>query len=861
MIGAIFKLNFISGDFGMVDISEPVGFDSADFVVQQESKRYARDISFSGGESEFEFYRMGNHAFEQLMYQYETYGFEAEVKLIITINESDIIVGDLDFQTAVTDQLEYFRCKILQDTNVQIIKRRKDTKVDLFTNEDLDGNEIEPVAFENILLKAKPIRQLSVLEISDVFNFEEQESGIRGSETWYMNPYQVLLQSEIEDTFIPFRTHDRGNIFRIIKAQNNLRDLRIDIENVNYSVLCQNQGGANGSVYYELAVWYGAQVNDDTAPTDSKHVFFSGEAKIDEFKTVTGDFTFTIPFLNRGDAVYIAYRARINKESILGSIIKTTTISDGRIRLSTISTSYNTIVPSIRLRDAVAQNVKSISGLEISFPFAEPNGEYYNQRIFNGNLLRNITNKPFYLSLKNIEDYLPEFNGDYEIGSDGVIYFGLEADFYKDVEIARLGDVQFDEFEKVFNERFTINEFKYKYKKYQSQKENETENTGDSIHGESEWLLSNKFVENKKDIAIDFVRDAFSIEEQRRKAIEVSETTATQDDDTIYIIDVNPEVDDIVYQETAQLQHNWDSITGNIRLNNDSSFSFELLGIVPGSTFKILGSDINAGTYTVVESSARYVLLDPATPKNSAGDGVRGTGFEYVVLASTISGGVSWSNEGFTLIDGISEELNYANMKYSVKRNVVRFWNSYLATCNIFRKLPIKNTFYKNNPGAVFTYNGLTTIEGDPFTPRNPLLSAYIFKMVAIVDYPTFKEIENKIRTDRGYIRMFDANGHPIKVFPQKMTFTAEESKLEIIGEEKFVSSYINIVNGGQGYLSINDEIFTRKIIFREDGQKINIFDEDGLLLFNPIFWQKISINGNTPTTKGELIGWLELLS
>ena len=45
-----------------------------------------------------------------------------------------------------------------------------------------------------------------------------------------------------------------------------------------------------------------------------------------------------------------------------------------------------------------------------------------------------------------------------------------------------------------FNPKYSVNEFNYKYKNYQSQKENEEVNSSDTIHGESRFTLFNKAI-------------------------------------------------------------------------------------------------------------------------------------------------------------------------------------------------------------------------------------------------------------------------------------------------------------------------------------------------------------------------------
>jgi hypothetical protein len=530
------------------------------------------------------------------------------------------------------------------------------------------------------------------------------------------------------------------------------------------------------------------------------------------------------------------------------------------VDITATSTSYNTIAPSIRLRDAVSQNVMAISQLPISFPFAEVNGEMYNQRVLSGNMLRNITDKPFYFSMKDIEEWLPEIYGDYQVGED-IVYFGLYKDYYKNIESGVFDTIKFDDYEKTFNEKYAINQFNYKYKKFQSQKENEVENTYDVVHGESEWLVGNVFVENKKEISVGFVRDAFLIAETQKKALEESDSTATQDDDTIFIIDSVESIDDYIFVETDYLQHVFDTTNNVLELSNTGNFSFILIGITVGSTFKILGGDSNAGIYTVTEVTNRKLTISGINASvNNNGD--RNTQFEYIVTKE-IAPFKTWGDDGFNIIDGINNKEDYANLKYSTKRNIVRFWDEYLSTANLWAKKPIKNTFYKNNPDAILSYEGITTTEGESFTPNNILLSPYKHKITLITDFSTYKTLEDKIRSERGYIRIVDKEDFVLRVYPESMTYinSAELGELTIIGEEKYETSLINISYNELSYITINDYYRTSKIKYKDKNEKFYIFDENDRLLYKPTFWHKITVNGTNATTKEELIEWLTLIS
>lgn len=868
MANETFKLNFVTNGEGIVTIDEPIGFDGADFVTKQDDKRLARSISFGGGENEFTFYRMRNHYFETLIYYYETYGWEAEVKLIIEKDGYENIIGDLDFYKATTDQLEYFKCKVIQDGNEAIVEKRKDINVNLFSDENIDLEPITPLTTENVLVKSKPIKQISAWETPSTFDKNFSATGDTESAFYVFNPAVNITSYGIEDTltffgqwYYYFEDYSTfGENFKIIEAQNNYRNLKIDITNFNFNLETDVDNGGNGYVDVRLKVRYG--VNYETA---NEHIFFSEHKDEGITYNNTNDYTFTIPYINRGESVWLHfwYKVRQSATNVLGEprFEAFTTIESMDVNISATRVAYNTIVPSIRLYDGVSQVIKSISGLTTTFPFAQFNGEMYNQRIFNGNLLRNITTEDFNISLKDISEWLPEIYADYEVQSDGTVYFGLYDDFYTNTEMAVFTDVRFDDYTKELNDRYAINEFNYGYKKFQSQKENEVENTFDVVHGNSQWSIVNKGVENKKDIKISFVRDTFYIDEQRVKALNISETTSTQDDDTIFILDTLPTTEDAIYQETDYLQHTYDEDTGYLKLSNIGTFSFVLIGLSVGETFKILGGDSNAGTYTIVEVTERYVVLNSGSGTDN-NNGERITKFEYIV-STTTAPFISWSDENFDYIDNAIDTDGFANLKYTVKRNIIRFYNQYLATCNTFAQKDIKSTLYKNNGDLGLSYQGLQTIESERFYPTNPILSPYKHNITLITDFNSFKTLENNLKSQRGYIRTYDANGMVIKVFPQSMTFknSNDIGELTIVGEEKYETGFISITYAATGYITINDEYRTTNINYSYNDELFYIFDALDKLLYNPVFWQKISVNGAFPTSKTQLIEWLSLIS
>ena len=882
MANEIFKLSFITTDEGTLTIDEPTGFDSADFTLQQEDKRQGRDISFAGGETEFTFYPYRNHYFEKLVYYYETFGWESQVQLIIETANGDNIIGDLDFYEAKTDLLTYFSCKVVQVQKEALIKKRNDIKVDLFSDKDLDDNDILPLETEGVLVLAKAIKQVSRWETPSPFIQEFKAE--QGAATIYYNftPAISLKKADIDETRVPFPNYtyliygDSNDFFEFnfehIVAKNNLTNLKIEISNLDFTLSPTEFGDFDGSRYiFNLQIRTGTDLENPT----SRIIVFEGDnnsAPIGSTYTNTNTYTHVIESLPRGHklGIYFLYGMQILGADSFANIKLNTVINSMDIDISVEAKSYNTVVPSLRLYDAISQNVKSISQLPTTFPFAQQNGEMWNQRVLNGNMLRGITTKtlddgtvitlPFYLSFKDIEEWLPEIFGDYEISDSGV-YFGLYADFYRNHESGVFETVKFDDYEKSFNPRYAINHFKYGYSKYQSQKENDVENTYDIIHGESEWHVNNGKVENKKEIKIAFVRDAFLIAETQKKGLAESETTATQDDDTIFILDTREREDNEGYfEETDFLQHSF--ADGKLTLTNLGEFSWILLGLRAGSGFNIIGGDPNAGAYIVAESTNRKLILTPLSSGTPNNNGERSTAFRYWVSLEAAPYQTT-GNIGFNISDNINDPETFTNLKYSIKRNIIRFYSQYLATCNLWSNKLIKNTFLKNNKAAILSYQGLTTIEDESFLPELPILDTFKHKVTVITDFATYKALEDDIRTNRGFIRVVDRNEFVLRVFPQELKFVnnGNEGELMIIGESKYENSLINIAYGGLPYLLINDYHITTKIIFEEKNEKFSIFDEFKMRLFKPAFWHKITVNGKNAETKQELIEWLTLIS
>ena len=829
-----FYLNFKSDNYGKKVIDEPFGTDGIKFSLKQKTDGggMARDISFSGGDIQFEFTDMREHELKQLLYYHRKFGFEAIVILTLEIDENNSYNCDLDFATAETDDLTYFKCKGIEDGKLQIIKARKKVKVDLLSDKNVDGDFIAPLVPQNMLLLAKPVIQTSRWESNN-------QNGVVNSNLIAIahNPCVNLIKSNIEDTLsfygdsFFYRTDENinRNNFKMLIAKNNLKNISISIKGIEMLTDDSN----------ELFLYYGTNKVSLKKTTSSNNNF-------------SGDIFFNIPVLNRNEEVSILFRA------IGNNIIKV-----NYIEIQAESTSYNSISKSLRLVDIMAQVIKSISGLEINAQRFQSLGEFYDNRLVNGDFLRGIDKNGFKISLEDIENSLPEIKGDYEIGSDGKVFFGIEKDYYTSIESGFFNKTQFKEMNKTFNPKYTVNEFNYKYKNYQSLKENEEPNSADTIHGESRFVLFNKSVENKKEATIEWTRDAFLIEATRRKALEITEETASQDDDTLFIIDsINTNFDN-TFTEVTNLQHNYNSGTARLTLRNDGSINFISLGIIVDSIFTIQPVDSNAGTYRVFAVTSNSLELTRLVGiVSSVGDGLRQTKYTYTLEQSFVPF-TNYTNQGFSETENLNASESYSNRRYSIKRNIYNYWKSYLATCNLYwKERPLINTWYKNNGDYTAKYNGIKLTEKADIIPDNPILTPMMYNNIVFkdVDFVDFITLQNNIRSERGFIRTIDNNQTVIKIYPVDMEYSLLEKELKIKAEEKFEPISMTISTEFD-YILINNETRVLSLQWEIISEKLYIYDENRYRLYNGIYWMEVSINSAIPNSIEQLKEWLSLVN
>lgn len=828
-------------------IDEPINFADADFQLNRKEGGMGLDASISGGELKFRFTSFRNHLLDEILYWFHKDGFEAYVTFGFSIPTGEIFSGEIDFYTADTNDFDYIECSVILDAQKLLFKRRFETKVDLFSNTTIDGEAIEPLQPIPMLLQAKPVQQISQWKQASAVSFKHVNI------VQYVNITQSIVGTGgIDNTLIPYtqNTAYGGQDFQILEAVSNLTNVKLKISNVNISVFVDGGGYLFARIYLVKSVTYPTGFN----PLKDQPILVNDAASM----SINDVIDYDIGNISRGEKVWlflVTSQTLAREMTISINSIDTTITAD--------SIAYNSTPLTFRLIDVMRQVTKSISGLELNAPRYDNAGEFYYTVLTNGKLLGGNSTDPFYISWEDIEkSIVGEHNADSELEIDGRIFVGIEKDFFASEECGFFDNTQFSGLKKKVNPVYSLNKFSLKYSKYQSLKENTEPNSGSTIHGESIVTPINKRIENSKDVTIDWVRDAILLDTQQRLSTKVSDDTATQDDDTIFAIDTIENALDRTFTETTELSHTWSDPYLSLRSNGD--VNFEVIGIKTGTNFTIQSPDKNSANYLVESVSGAELKLSRVNGNNpnDSTNGIRLTKYTYEIKKESIPI-VNRTNEGFNVILNLTSPDKYSNLRYSIQRNIRNYWNSFLATVNLYHSdKELKNTYYKNNGKCETEYNGLHITEKEDWIPNEPIMTPIMYEQVifANVDFSDYLLLQSQLRTRRGFVRTIDNNNRVLKLYPTKMSYSIKSRELNISGNEKFERAYMTIVKQN-GIITVNDETKLRKLIYKvEEGNKIVLFDLERQKLYNSVYWNKISINGAYAETLEILKGWLDLL-
>jgi hypothetical protein len=889
-------LNFISLGFTeLYQISEPSGFDAANFVVKQNEERFSCDIIYGNDQINLMFYkgnfersenkqvqdvngRTSNYLDNGLNWILETrdrFGFEGKIEYILKKDNASFTTGLLDMAIPDTDGVSFFGCTVIQNNQVSDYKKHEGTTINMFGTKNIKGQTITPAATLKVLRKSVPSFNDSKFECKDLFgeDFIAQGNFHVKTEWYYYNNLITKVVDELDYT-LEFNNKRVGtgddpddsviHQFTIFKAKDNTQDIKIIIKELVMSILTLVENSGDGFCDNEIIVSWGY---DPVNPLGSQTLISAiGLDENNGYISPSQDYTIDIPYLPIDAEIWFFGRSKIRQSGELGSanmrfkaIID---ISKYTIDISATSIALDSVLKGVRYINMMKQCSKFINNLPINAPRFDIGGEFYDQVCFNRALISQDTTRPFNTTFKEILGSVQEVCGDYKI-TKNEIFAGQYPDFYKNIEIGVFKIIPSADYREDWSDRAKINNFVFGYKTFEQNRL--SKNTIGDIHTESKWIVPNSMVENSKEIQIDLVRSAYS--QQVAVNLEVSTPqTSDENDDKVYIVDI-VENTETANNFSANLTMNW--INGRLNLSNKNSttanenavINWKISGAEKDEEF-IIVSGVNVGTYSVFSVTAALIVLESITTISEEING------DHVIQMQIPYTGVDYvtrTNQDF-IISGKSASNYYPNLKYSIRENM-KYWESFLNTaCQFNQDKTITNSYFKNDPDLTTQFDEgiIYTQKADiPVSSLNEkLITSKLPKLKVACDFNQIIDLLNVLETTDGFVRCYNIDGKIIRGFIQDLDYTWKTNELNLVLEEKY-EVYLVTVDFINGVLVVSDVIY--ELIGDASWWQVNdeffvAYDKNNIPICNKTRFDKVSLNGVVYDTEFELITALNSL-
>lgn len=473
--------------------------------------------------------------------------------------------------------------------------------------------------------------------------------------------------------------------------------------------------------------------------------------------------------------------------------------------------------------------------------------------------------RPF---ITNIEDAFGssmniETCSDYEVQKDK-IYFGAFNDFYQNTEIANFIVAPDKGFKESKNEKFKINNAKFEYETYDTNRFSES--NSEDIHTSAEFDIPNKKSENKFERTIKYIRSGQTA--QILIDTEISKpSTAYENDEKVFINTITPlppgsfnTIQDTLFLSVENgllkiLNRKSDGSADGIIINWIS------LGLSVGAQFEIING-ASVDHYTVYSVTNSEIKLSPIGFVPTANG-------DYFITMKFYYNDVYWqteTNERVTVISGLNNPNKYPNLYYTLKRTYLK-WGSYFRTASpkvsgkVLKKLKFwNNTTLKTQIGTNAIVSEPADIVVDDLNQQIIIDTIFDFEI-----YASFSEVLNlldTIKNVRGFIRCLHIDGRIIKGFIQELDYTWKSGSLKLKLEEKYEPDTI-ILTYLNGILTVNDAVYDLSgnvNWWKVTNDYFQFFDLNSKPICNIRHYSNVSLNGTIYNSSSELIDALLLL-
>lgn len=864
---------------GRIEISEPFKFDGSTFEVKREKGRHSRDVMIANQDIELELQRehfelldvdqvlpdgtifnLASHGFDYLLNEINTRGWEMSVEYIINYNGTDFTTGEIDGLTyKVTDNEISF--KVIQNTLHSYIKKNESVKIDAFNDKSISGLPITPCQTQDIFLKAKPLLQVSEWQNTtetaigfSITNNANDLLNIPDTDSFGANNCNIVKSFGVENTLSSFDVRwqldatgfpSGGLNFTFLEAKTDLTNVKIKISNlVAYTSQSKNDFFANvvtsGSGYVNFVIKYGFEsdlANLTTIILYNKTFGFVNSTPIEYLPT---SYDVEIPSIQQGMKVWIYLQpyseATFNQyqSSSLAKYEVLAVMESMNLEITATSTAISTIVKGIRLFDLLKHQANSFDTTLTDNGVFNNTSEYWNNFVFNGRMLGNLSNQDFNNEFKDTySSVCDEAFADYQITNSG-IEIDFINNFYKDTEIANFTELPSNDYNYTANSDYSINLFNVKFKKSSSDRTGNEVDTNDDVHTSLQLKMPSKKADAIYNLEFNHIRSAQLIEEQRRKGNQIDGKTRTlENDENLFILDCVQIAPNTENTFTQFLNYRILNDTNALEIVSNGTFVWTNLGMQVGQTISVSFTGIIAGTTFVITAledftiRLAYVNNFPTSDSN----GQKSITFTYVLQGVQYT---NRTNQGFSLIEGVSNPDNYSNLKYSLKR-ITNKWLKFINTAGQYLIGKDANvTEIKINNELVTKIIGESSNVVD-FAPipitEDRILNGMVFNDKVFCDFDTAKELFTEVRDLKGYVRIIQNSGNIIKGFIKDARYTWRSQELILTLEEKQdnLITELNTLN-----------IFNYNIV----NNFVNLYDANNNLLLNAKEFKYFSING-----------------
>jgi len=910
--GFQFWFKFLDFNNDWYEVPELPGFDAAKFSKEQKEKGWARTYEYAALDKlevpdaygiklitprqinpRGDLFDHMDYGLQWFLAARKNKGFEMKVEFKLTEFGVDFRTFECDTRDPdLTDGKNYFKFKLIPIGIVADHLRNYEKTFDAFSDKNWKDEPILPIVAENFLYKAPALNNTTIFNGNGTTRAAQstQRPNIFGTgiskENIGANNANSIELSEINNTlsFIYNRyvTVDRvdsnginrqipndSTTFQYIEFKNDSFNVSVKFSQIVAIAKSQivdfgDTAVTSASGYANLLVVIGNDLENepfDCYEIHRKDFGFESSAPYN----FPSDLSLIIPYVSAGRRMYVYFSADSevefnNFDNTAASYSIFNSVYGLKCTINIIEKPLNYVIKATRYFNLLERAGTNTNNLPTVAKKWDVGGKFHDWFVFNRSLVANKETLKLTTTPKDIYESLEIVAGDVEISREK-IYIEQYEGFYENVEIGAFLILPSKEYSEPFDETYRINDFKFGFQNFESEKT--VKGTSQGIHTDSEWEPKNERANNKKEIKIKVVWDPFKTQTMVNNTLNKPET-AIDSDDMIHAqtaVRLAPNSFEVINRRLYMIWQNGRLEIlnrDNLGETNDLDVVWSSVGIALGSTVQIIDGK-NIGTYTVFSVDSTVIILTPTTPI------IQFEGVGPISLKHYYTN-VLWQTE--TNEDFAVGPADFPNLKRSIKRNILEpgGWLLYLAAALMNSKGRLKKNFFKNNETLETRLYSETVsvIEGAdiPYADfPEPLVEPILIKETIAADFNAVKEYLDNYENKKGYARLYDLEGNVKFVYGKLFEDIMSTNKAEIVGQKKYQNEYLRIsIVGNTVY--VNDAPYNysgNANWYITENDEIKLYDEKSRPLSEFYNYEFVILDGLKYNSISDLVTALSL--